>query len=390
MYKQYGGHIMTKNEWLEQYNGKLSERDMALLGRCYDVLHENILQGDMPWGDAPAISPWAGQTSGLWNWDSVFHAMTAVRFDGELAKSCIDSFAMFQRENGIMPDVVFPNGRVVDNYSKPPVFPWGVLHVYEQDGDTEFLRRNYDRSVLYEKFWMENRYDRGLFYYSAQNNPADRDYLHPRWESGWDNSPRWDVCPIVELWPVDLNCFMALFYRSMAKMAQILGEDADAWKQKELAIVEKIETILYDEKQGAYVDRNRLTGKFSDALSPASFMPLFIGTATPERAAAMNALARDTDKFYPGMPTASYDCKGYDNNYWRGPTWLNVAFFAVKGLADYGFSDTAREIKEYLLDMAYDNLPNICENYDSRTRLGRCCKSFSWSAAFIIEFILQI
>lgn len=344
----------------------------------------------MPWGDAPAISPWAGQTSGLWNWDSVFHAMTAVRFDGELAKSCIDSFAMFQRENGIMPDVVFPNGRVVDNYSKPPVFPWGVLHVYERDGDTEFLRRNYDRSVLYEKFWMENRYDRGLFYYSAQNNPADRDYLHPRWESGWDNSPRWDVCPIVELWPVDLNCFMALFYRSMAKMAQILGEDADAWKQKELAIVEKIESILYDEKQGAYVDRNRLTGKFSDALSPASFMSLFIGTATPERAAAMNALARDTDKFYPGMPTASYDCKGYDNNYWRGPTWLNVAFFAVKGLADYGFSDTAREIKEYLLDMAYDNLPNICENYDSRTRLGRCCKSFSWSAAFIIEFILQI
>ena len=119
-------------------------------------------------------------------------------------------------------------------------------------------------------------------------------------------------------------------------------------------------------------------------------MPLFVGITTPERAAAMNALARDTTKFYPGMPTVSYDCAGYDNNYWRGPTWLNVAFFAIKGLFDYGFTDTAFEMKEYILNMVYDNLPNICENYDSKARIGKCCKSFSWSAAFIIEFILQL
>jgi putative isomerase len=79
-------------------------------------------------------------------------------------------------------------------------------------------------------------------------------------------------------------------------------------------------------------------------------MPLFIATASAERAASMNRIARDTNKFYPGMPTVSYDCEGYDNNYWRGPTWLNVAFFAVKGLYDYGFTDTATEIKEFLLD----------------------------------------
>lgn len=118
---------MNKNEWLLQYIGSFSERDMTLLGRCYDVLQKNIIQGDMPWGNSPVISPWSGSDAGLWNWDSVFHAMTVVRFDRELAKSCIDSLGMFQRESGIIPDVIYPTGRVMDNYSKPPVFPWGAM-----------------------------------------------------------------------------------------------------------------------------------------------------------------------------------------------------------------------------------------------------------------------
>lgn len=252
------------------------------------------------------------------------------------------------------------------------------------------MRRNYERSALYEKFWIENRCDRGLFYYSAQEDPEKDDYLHPRWESGWDNSPRWDESPIVEIYPVDLNCFMVLFYRSMAKMAEELGFDSGVWTDKELTLSKTIEDTLFDEQNNLYADRNRFTKKFSKVVSPASFMPLFVGIASDERAEAMSALGRDSRKFYPGMPTVSYDCEGYDNDYWRGPTWLNVAFFAIKGLYDYGYEDIASNMKEFILDMVYDNLPNICENYDSRTRVGKCCKGFSWSAVFVIEFILQM
>ena len=31
----------------------------------------------------------------------------------------------------------------------------------------------------------------------------------------------------------------------------------------------------------------------------------------------------------------------------------------------------------------------IYENYDSIAREGLCCKRFSWSCAFVIEFILN-
>ena len=296
---------------------------------------------------------------------------------------------MFQKENGLIPDVVFHDGKIEDNYSKPPVFAWGVLTVFKSTYDLDFLSRNYDRAVKYESFWRNERFDNGLFYYSAQENPEKDDYLHPRWESGWDNSPRWDVCPIVDLYPIDLNCYMVLYYRSMAEMADILGIDSSDWQNKEKSLINEIETRLYNDDLGAYVDRNRKTGEYSTVLSPASFMPLFIETASPERASAMNKIARDTAKFYPGMPSVSYDDKGYNNDYWRGPTWLNIAFFAVKGLDNYGFDKTSSEIKEFILDMCYDGLPYIYENYDSKTESGKCVKEFSWSSAFIIEFILQ-
>lgn len=381
--------LLTKEEWL---SGKpVSERDKTILDAAYEVLKKNTIHSkNAPWGDVPVVSPWSGPCAGIWNWDSAFHAMTVSRFDTPLAKSCIDAFTAFQLPFGMFPDVIHVDGRICDNYGKPPVLPWATLIVFRRDGDRDFLRRNFDRYVKNASFWEENRCDRGLFYYSAQQHPEAEDYLHPRWESGWDNSPRWDEFPIVDLFAIDLNCYMVLFYRAMAEMAEILGEKRQDWDAKAKALAGRIEATLFDETRNTYADRNRKNGKFLTVLSPASFMPLYIGTASEERAAAMETLAADPKKFYPGMPTVTYDCPAFSKDYWRGQTWLNVAFFAVKGLADYGFCKTAGEIREYILSMAYDNLPRgIFENYDSVNRRGLFNNSFSWSAAFLIEFILS-
>lgn len=381
--------LLTKEEWL---SGKpVSERDKTILDAAYEVLKKNTIHSkNAPWGDVPVVSPWSGPCAGIWNWDSAFHATTVSRFDTPLAKSCIDAFTAFQLPFGMFPDVIHVDGRICDNYGKPPVLPWATLIVFRRDGDRDFLRRNFDRYVKNASFWEENRCDRGLFYYSAQHHPEAEDYLHPRWESGWDNSPRWDEFPIVDLFAIDLNCYMVLFYRAMAEMAEILGEKRQDWDAKAKALAGRIEATLFDETRNTYADRNRKNGKFLTVLSPASFMPLYIGTASQERAAAMEALAADPKKFYPGMPTVTYDCPAFSKDYWRGQTWLNVAFFAVKGLADYGFCKTAGEIREYILSMAYDNLPRgIFENYDSVNRRGLFNNSFSWSAAFLIEFILS-
>ena len=101
----------------------------------------------------------------------------------------------------------------------------------------------------------------------------------------------------------------------------------------------------------------------------------------------MNKHAESSEEFYPGMPTVAYNSPEYSRNYWRGPTWLNVAYFAAKGLKNYGFS-VSEDIKEKILNMVDKNKDAIYENYDSVTEEGLNARDFSWSACFTVEFIL--
>ncbi len=382
--------LKTKEEWLAQCEKYCNGRDMALLSASYDVLKKNTIErDDAPWGPDPVISPWMGPKAGIWNWDSAFHAITVSRYDERLAKSCIDSFVKYILPNGLLPDVVRINGEVVDNFGKPPVMAWSVLTVFERTRDMDFLRRNYDALIKNACFWERYRMDRGMFFNSAQKDPYANNSKHPMYESGWDNSPRWDN-GIVNLWTVDLNCYMVLFYRSMAKIACYLGEDERPWQKKAGDLARLIENWLFDESQQAYVDLDRENGAYSKILSPGSFLPLFVGVSSQAHAEAMNRLARDPQKFYPGMPSVAYDDPAYSKGYCRGPSWLHVAYFAIKGLYDYGYGQTANGIKEFLLDLVYEQLPyGLFENYDSIERKGGSNSLFSWSAAFVIEMILM-
>ncbi len=87
-------------------------------------------------------------------------------------------------------------------------------------------------------------------------------------------------------------------------------------------------------------------------MSPASFMPLYIGIATEERT-------------------------GY------------MARFAAKGLKDYGYYKTAEGILGTILSWVEHDGEYIHENYNSITGEGLYNPKFSWSAVFVIEFILN-
>ncbi len=366
---------LTKAEWLAQYD--VSNRDRELLAHAYDVLAHNTYEGDYVWGKEPIISPWRTDWAGIWGWDTAFHVMAVRRYDTELCHSCMESYLKFQLDNGLFPDCISITGAINDKYSKPPVLPWASVLLYQCDGDRAYLRKCYDRYVKNEAYWYEKRRLGEFFYYIHGN------------ESGWDNSVRWDM-DITRLWPIDLMCFMIMMYRALAFMAKELGDMTRlcVWNEREAWLAHAVEERFFDEAQGSYADVIAETGTFSHVLSPASFMPLYIGIASNAHAAAMEKIA--LEKFHPGMPTVSYDDPAYSLGYWRGVTWLNVAYFAIKGLKNYGFDKTADEMREYLLSMIYDNRgEGIFENYDSKARKGCHCNYFSWSAAFIMEMILN-
>ena len=383
---------MNEQEWLKQYQGKLSERDLHLLARARQTLAGNTIDTpEAPWAPYRCISPWVNETTGIWNWDSAFHAMATSWFDIEQAKDCILGFIRFQKPDGMFPDVIYLNGNRVEDLTKPPVLPAAAWRVYEQGADKDFLRACYPAFVKNETFWTERRMHDGLFHYSSEGTPeevAKNDYLHARYESGWDNSPRWDA-PVVDFWPIDLNCFMVQFYRSLAKIATAIGEDGSAWTERANALKALVLARLYDKENNCFADYNFKEGRFSSVITPASFMPLYIGIATYAQAAAMHRIGADPKRFYPGMPSVSYDDPAYSTGYWRGPTWLNIAYFAAKGMKQYGFLGTANGIRDFILQMVDKNADGIYENYDSKEERGLYWHSFSWSACFVIEFILR-
>jgi putative isomerase len=117
-------------------------------------------------------------------------------------------------------------------------------------------------------------------------------------------------------------------------------------------------------------------------------LPLFIHIASASQAARVAKLAVDPRKFYPGMPSAAYDVPGFSSsNYWRGPAWLNTSYFALKGLKDYGYDDSAEAMRSTLLNWVALDPTDMREYYDSNNGGGLGAKRFGWSAAFVISFI---
>ena len=378
---------MNKYEWAT-YAHTFADREADLLTRCYDVLMGNLYEAEgHPWSPYRCITPGKTNFPGIWNWDSAFHAVGVARWDAALARESILGFLQFQREDGLLPDVIWENGNKVDTFSKPPVFAWATEIVYKADPDTDFLATVYPKLVKNEAYWKNNRCDNGLFYYGADDPDSD-DYLtRVKYESGWDNSPRWDD-GITNYWAIDLNCFMVMCYRSLSYLATELGLTADAqrWENAGIALQQRINKVMWDEHLGGYFDTDRFTGKASGVFSPASFMPLYIGIASPEQAQQLCTVAETV--FGGNMPTVPIEHPSYSNDYWRGPSWINVAYFAAKGLKNYGFA-VADTIKENILNICHREESGIYENYDAITGKGLYCDHFSWSAVFVNEFILN-
>lgn len=377
---------LTREEFI---NNSVTKNDMEkdLLIRSYDTLMSNVYEPNKyMWGKYRLISPGKCCFKGVWNWDTAFHAMGTSRWDTELAKENILGFLEYQCENGMLPDVLREDGKVSSKSSKPPIFSWATEIVYSRDNDIEFLKKTYPKLVKYIDFWEKERFADGLFHYDAQNKDEENYLRQIGFESGWDNSVRWDK-GAKNLWPIDLNCYMVMEYRALAAIAKELERFGEAvlWLEKEKRTVSLIKERMWNSEKHMFNDVNFETGEISDVLTPAIFMPLYIGIASPQQAEDMAKIA---EKDFRGkMPTVTFDHPSYGIGYWRGTTWLNVAFFAAKGLKNYDLP-IADEIKNNIIEMCFREKEGICENYESHTGKGLCCKNFSWSSVFLIEFIL--
>ncbi|GAB7088118.1 MGH1-like glycoside hydrolase domain-containing protein [Marinifilum fragile] len=335
---------------------------------------------------------------GFWSWDSWKQAVALVRFNPELAKSNILSMFQYQDEMGMVADCVYFDPK--DNNwrdTKAPLAAWAVLEIYKRTNDLDFVREMYPKLVKYHEWWYQYRdHDQnGLCEYGS----TDGTLIAAKWESGMDNAVRFDDAKMLKNndngWSmdqesVDLNAYLFAEKEQLAELADLLGktEDTKAFTKAAKALKERIVKDFYDAKEGFFYDRAIKSGKLLTVQQgPEGWIPLYTNIANQEQAKGVKNLLTDSTKFATKVPFPTLVADHHKFNplkgYWRGPVWLDQAYFGVQALKNYGYQQEADALTQKLIKNAEGLLQDapIRENYHPITGKGLNANHFSWSAA---------
>lgn len=343
---------------------------------------------------------------GFWSWDSWKHAVGLSYYDVSLAKNQMRAMFDFQSDNGFIVDCVFRDTTIeAHNYrdTKPPLSAWAIVNIYEKDKDIEFVKEFYPKLKKYHEWWYENRdHDQdGLCEYGS----TDGTLIAAKWESGMDNAIRFDDSKILknsegayslDQESVDLNAYLYAEKLFLSQLAAILDhtEDSETYKTDAGVLKEKIQQQFFDPEDGWFYD-TFIDGKtFIKGEGSEGWTALWTNAASPEQADAVKIKLMDPKKFYTKIPfqTMSADHDRFDplKGYWRGPNWLDQAYFAVQGLRNYGFHEEANQATIQIIEGADGILgkgKSIRENYHPITGEGLNAQNFSWSAAHLIMLL---
>jgi putative isomerase len=338
---------------------------------------------------------------GFWAWDSWKHAAALANFAPEIAKEQIRAMFDFQDQTGMIADVVYFDKKE-NNWrnTKPPLAAWAVFEVFKATQDTAFVREMLPNLLKYHQFWYTYRdHNKNGF---CEYGSTDGTLVAAAWESGMDNAVRFDGADMLQNGPkawsmaiesVDLNAYLLKEKDFLRQLLMVLGQQDKAKEMGEQSrdLLKDFSARFYDQGMGCFYDHSLATGKLINAPGPECWMPLWAGIATKEQAANIAKVLMDTSMFntYMPFPTLSRNHPKFDpgKGYWRGPVWIDQAYFALKGLELYGFKEEKKALSQALFKHA-EGLVNssgpIYENYHPLTGNGLNAKNFSWSAAHFL------
>lgn len=376
-------------------------------------------------GITPSISyKWF---NGMWAWDSWKQAAAVAGFAPELAKDNIRAIFDYQKDDGMVIDAIFYNkngynypgdmgGNWNERNSKPPLAAWAVWKVYESSKNEDFLEEMYPKLVKYHDWWYISRDNdkNGIAEYGASidslNDGTEEIIQAAAWESGMDNAVRFDmdygvmvlenndvngdiIGYSINQESVDLNSYLYAEKKFLAKIAKLLNRSDDMIRYEEESIYVRdfIQKNMFDNETGFYYDIDLHSKKplVERGKGIEGLIPLWAGAASEEQAEIVKNAAVNEEKFNTTVPfpTASKDNNRYNpEKYWRGPVWLDQAYFAIEGLKNYGYKEEGNSLAEKIVNNAKGIMVDgevIRENYNPESGQGLHCTNFSWSAGMV-------
>ncbi len=345
---------------------------------------------------------------GFWAWDSWKHSVALAFYDLNLAKDQIRATYDFQLKNGFIPDCIYRDTSLEQNNyrnTKPPLSAWAVWKVFEQENDISFLKEMYPKIVNQHNWWYKYRdYDNDSI---CEYGSTDGSLIAAKWESGMDNAVRFDKSKILksdnesyslDQESVDLNAYLYAEKIYLSKMANLLNLENDAFTyiEESKILKTKIQKQFYDTISGWFYDTSIDGKEFILVMGCEGWIPLWANVATKSQAESVKNNMMNPDYFFTAVPfqTLSASNSNFNPNrgYWRGPNWLDQAYFGVKGLHNYNYHEDAYEATYKLFHNAeglLDKGQSIRENYQPITGEGMESENFSWSAAHYLLLLLN-
>ncbi|MEX0766685.1 MAG: trehalase family glycosidase [bacterium] len=388
-----------------------------------------------------------------WNWDSAFNALGWAHVDWERATREVEALLAAQWTNGMLPHIrynpsvtdyapgpewwtdvpVTRAGEVTSGISQPPVLSTMVhlVGLIQPDGQ----RRRH---------WWDRVYDalaESLLYFERDRTTGNSPLIvlvHP-WESGLDNSPRWDAAAAKGFRPT--RPYRRVDTTKVAAAERPTSRDYDLY----MFLVELIASHRYDMRSylpvtpfafydamfnaawyRAVKDLNRIADMInrpvivSDA-SLDAFRRAYQATLWDDEAAMfldfdLTARAkvpvhswtgiaavyaglvdgRQAELIYDGYTKRSRNCRrfpsvlpdqtGFESDrYHRGPVWVNANWMITRGLAELGLQSRARQLGEATIELVRRS--GFYEYFDAYTGRGAGADQFSWTAALTIDLI---
>jgi len=331
-----------------------------------------------------------GPVLGLWDclFSSVLHSCdNQAAAEGNLKLLFMDDVFT---EDGYPPNYVAYPIKSGDR-SQPPLGSFVAWKLFLKNGNRALLSQLYPYLVRWHQWWPQARDGNqdGLLEWGSNSEVAspgnDAGTLFgAKCESGMDNSPLFDEAVFHKKSGVmNLNSvFLTSIYASdslyLAKIAFELGfsEKGRTLNSEYDAVRQRINQLLWSEKEGIYLDRY-WDGTFSSHISPASFFPMMGGLASREQAEQMVKQYLLNEEHFWGdyiFPAISKKDPAFSEQiYWRGRIWPPLNYLVYLGLKEYGFDDVASQVAEkcYRLFMHEWKLYGHChENYNALSGMG--------------------
>ncbi len=336
--------------------------------------------------------PWTCKhvLAGGFFWDTAFTSVAGALFHPAAAMESIEAFSDLPNERGAMPANLTDG--LIGGEGQNPIMAWGAWNIFCQTKDVDWLGR-----IVHS---LEQHVEHWFLHFSRANGMC---YIYNSL-LGSDDDARYDFCmkglynqPVSGVDSPDINAFLVMELKALARMHQVLGDAERARQMEERAehLARMIPEHFYFAEENAFLDVAEGTRDImSGVLTPSLFLPLWaeVPLKTSDIQAMIETHMLNPESFYREhpFPSLAYNHPEYDpEGYWRGRIWPHMVFWMCQILWMHGYQEEATTTARNLLRMMLKT-PWICENYNSETGIGwsaetlRGWPGYNWCYATVI------